>query len=102
MTLQGIWSFSCNVSLALDKSCDVHDTAQVVVFVCGTTDFNITEELAEVHSMKGTTTGSDLFTEVNVCMNTMGLKWDRLAGVTMDGCPYLVGKNVGLLILKIK
>jgi len=50
-----------------------------------------------MRSMKGTTTGSDLFTEVNACMDKLGLKWDRLAGVTMDGCPNLTGKNVGLL-----
>ena len=47
--------------------------------------------------MKGTTTGSDLFTEVNACMDKLGPEWDRLAGVTTDGCPNLTGKNVGLL-----
>ncbi|XP_035242994.1 general transcription factor II-I repeat domain-containing protein 2B-like [Anguilla anguilla] len=84
-------------SLALDESCDVRDTAQLLVFVRGITDFKITEELAAMRSMKGTTTGSDLFTEVNACMDTLGLKWDRLTGVTTDGCPNLTGKNVGLL-----
>lgn len=24
-------------------------------------------------------------------------KWDKLVGVTTDGCPNLTGKNVGLL-----
>ncbi|GCC26592.1 hypothetical protein chiPu_0005010 [Chiloscyllium punctatum] len=50
-----------------------------------------------MQSMKGTTTGNDLFTEVNACLETLGLKWDKLAGMTMDGCPNLTGKNVGLL-----
>ena len=47
--------------------------------------------------MKGTITGNDLFTEVNTCMDKLGLEWERLAGLTTDGCPNLTGKNVGLL-----
>ncbi|GCC33914.1 hypothetical protein chiPu_0012385 [Chiloscyllium punctatum] len=80
-------------SLALDESCDVRDTAQLLISVRGTTtDFKITEELTAMQSMKGTKTGNDLFTEVNACFDTLGLKWDKLAGVTKDGCPNLMGK----------
>uniref|UniRef100_A0AAV2MIT0 DUF4371 domain-containing protein n=1 Tax=Knipowitschia caucasica TaxID=637954 RepID=A0AAV2MIT0_KNICA len=50
-------------SLALDESCDVRDTAQLLVFVRGITGFKITKELAAVRPMKGTTTGADLFRE---------------------------------------
>lgn len=80
--------------LALEESSDVRDTAQLLIFVCWIMNFKITEELAAVRSMKGTTTGSDLFMEVKVCMDTLGLKWDRLTGVTTDSCPNLTGKNV--------
>uniref|UniRef100_A0A8P4KHA8 General transcription factor II-I repeat domain-containing protein 2A n=1 Tax=Dicentrarchus labrax TaxID=13489 RepID=A0A8P4KHA8_DICLA len=50
-----------------------------------------------MQSVKGTTTRSDLFTEVNACLDKLGLKWDKLAGVTTDGCSNLTGKSVGLL-----
>lgn len=29
-------------------------------------------------SMKGTATGSDLFTEVTACLDGLGLKWDKI------------------------
>ena len=50
-----------------------------------------------MRSIKGTTTGSDLFTEVNTCMDSLELKWNRLTSVITDSCPSLTGKNVGLL-----
>ncbi|XP_072403927.1 general transcription factor II-I repeat domain-containing protein 2B-like [Chiloscyllium punctatum] len=50
-----------------------------------------------MQSMKGTRTGNDLLMEVNACLDKLGLKWDKLAGVPMAGCPNLMGKNVGLL-----
>ena len=69
----------------MDESCDVRDTAQLLIFLRGITrDFKLTEELAAVRPMKATITGSDLFTEVNACMDKLGLKWDKLAGVTTD------------------
>lgn len=52
-----------------------------------------------MRSMKGTTTGSDLFTEVYACLDKRELKWDQLAGVPTDGFLNLTGKNVRLLKL---
>lgn len=83
--------FDC-FSLALNEICDVRDTAQLLIFLRGITADSELTELAAMQSMKGTTTGNDLFTEVKSCLDMLGLKWDKLAGVTTDGCPNLTGK----------
>uniref|UniRef100_A0A087Y4L4 Uncharacterized protein n=1 Tax=Poecilia formosa TaxID=48698 RepID=A0A087Y4L4_POEFO len=84
-------------SLALDESCDIPHTAQLLIFVCGiNAEFSITEELAGMRSMKRTI-GSELLAEVNACLESLGLNWDKLVGMTTDGCTNLTGKKVGLL-----
>ena len=58
--------FEC-FSVALDESVDVSDTSQLLLFIRGiNANFEITEDLASVHSMHGTTTGIDIFREVEV------------------------------------
>lgn len=55
-----------NVFLALDESCDVRGTAQLLIFIKGMhKDFEITEELNSMQLVKGTITGNNLFVEVN-------------------------------------
>ena len=85
-------------SLALDESTDVDDTAQLLIFVWGISEnFEITEELLSMESMKDTTTGGDIFECVGNAFCTMELPWQKMVSVTTDGCPSLTGKNVGLL-----
>ena len=84
-------------SLALDESSDAHDTTQLLIFLrVITPNFEITEELASVQSMKSTTTGKDLLEEVNKCVAKLGLSFEKLSSVTTDVCPNLTGKDVGL------
>lgn len=84
-------------SLALDDSTDVTDTAQLLIFIRGVNDeFDITQELLSMESMKDTTTGEDLLMKVKGCIEKYGLQWGKLKSVTTDGSPNLTGKNVGL------
>jgi len=49
----------------MDESSDINDTAQLLLFIRGVDEnFCITEELACMRSLKGTTTGADF---MNLC-----------------------------------
>ncbi len=54
-------------SLALDESNDMQDTAQLLIFVRGVDHsiFEVTEDLAALQSLKGTSTGRDIFDKVS-------------------------------------
>ena len=49
-------------SIALDESNDIQDTAQVLIYIRGIDEnFEITEELLSMESLKDTVTGEDLY-----------------------------------------
>ncbi|XP_033606232.1 general transcription factor II-I repeat domain-containing protein 2B isoform X1 [Cryptotermes secundus] len=77
-------------SLALDELTDITDTAQLLLFIRRVNaDFEVTEELASMNSLRGTTTGEDIFKEVEEMLTKYNLKWNQLKCVTTDG-----GKNM--------
>lgn len=85
-------------SIALDESTDVSDTAQLLVFVRGVdSSFQITEELAGLVSMRGQTTGIEIFNSVKSVIDDLGLPWALLSGVTTDGAPAMVGSTNGFV-----
>jgi hypothetical protein len=87
-------------SLALNESCDASDTAQLAILLRGADkDFNITEELAALVPLKGTTKANDLMGGVTETLNPLGLKYTNLSGVTTDGTPAFAGKREGLVKL---
>ncbi|XP_068602597.1 general transcription factor II-I repeat domain-containing protein 2-like [Brachionichthys hirsutus] len=85
-------------SLALDESTDVQDTAQLLIFIRGVNaNFEMCEELAALQSLKGTTTGEDIFGKVCQTMEELDLDWSKLASITTDGAPSMVGVSRGLI-----
>ncbi|KAK7896643.1 hypothetical protein WMY93_021968 [Mugilogobius chulae] len=84
-------------SIACDESTDATDTAQLLIFLRGVDDnFVCTEELLNMMSLKGTTTGKDIFEAVSEAIEKIGLKWDKLCGVTTDGAPAMRGERKGM------
>ena len=80
--------------IACDERTDATDTMQVLIFLRGVDDnFCCTEELLDMMSLKGTTTGRDIIEAVSEAVEKMGLKWDKLCGVTTDGALAMTGER---------
>ena len=60
-------------------------------------DFDISEELAAMQSMKGRTTGKDVCTESINCVNKK-LAYNLVA-ICTDGAPAMCGKHIGAVSL---
>ncbi|XP_077137137.1 general transcription factor II-I repeat domain-containing protein 2-like [Ranitomeya variabilis] len=85
-------------SLPLDESNDVRDSAQLLIFIRGTNDnFEVMEELAAMQSIKGTTTGEDIYEKLSQTVKDLELDWAKPASVTTDGAPSMVGSKKGVI-----
>ena len=87
-------------SIAIDESTDTTDTAQLAIFVRGvSSNFDIFENLIELLSLKGTTTGADILKALLRCTSNMSLDLSKLVSVTTDGAPAMIGRNKGAVAL---
>ncbi|XP_072239317.1 general transcription factor II-I repeat domain-containing protein 2-like [Leuresthes tenuis] len=85
-------------SLAVDESTDMTDTAQLAIFIRGVdSNLRVTEEVMDIKSMHGTTTGKDIFENVCQSVTDMKLPWDKLIGLTTDGAPAMCSAKSGLV-----
>lgn len=83
-------------SATLDESTDRSDTAQLLIFIRGVDDeFNITEELACMQSLKGKTTGQIIYNEFCEGLQNLNAPISKLCNATTDGAPNMIGKNAG-------
>ncbi|GBN44999.1 General transcription factor II-I repeat domain-containing protein 2A [Araneus ventricosus] len=85
-------------SIAMDESTDINDTAQLVLFIRGVDEnFEITEELACMRSLKGTTKGCDIFREFQEGLLTLKVPITNICNNTTDGAPNMTAKKSGFL-----
>lgn len=87
-------------SIAADESTDNTDTAQVMFLLRGVDDHLIvTEELAQVVALHDTTRGQDIFKAFSEMLTNLSLPLEKLAGVTTDGAPSMIGNRSGFVSL---
>ena len=81
-------------SLALDESTDV----QLLIFIRGVNaNFEMCEELAALQNLKRTTRREVIFGKVCQTMKEVDPDWSKLASITTDGAPSMVGMSRGLI-----
>lgn len=84
-------------SLAVDESCDVSGSPQLIVFVRFVNNSVIAEELLCCLELETTTRGQDIFDAINNFFVSRGLRWDMCVAVCTDGARAMVGNSVGFL-----
>ncbi|XP_042897913.1 general transcription factor II-I repeat domain-containing protein 2-like [Parasteatoda tepidariorum] len=90
-------------SLALDESTDVSNTAQVLIYIRGVDkSYEVHEELLDMYSIHGITTGTDIFKGVEMAINQKNLRWKNLKCITTDGGKNMSGKDKGVVALVSK
>ena len=85
-------------SLAFDESNDITDTAQLSIFIRGITDyFEIHEDFVGLDGLNDCTRGIDVAEAVVkvVAERIHNVSWKKLAGITTDGAPAMMGKENG-------
>ncbi|XP_065576307.1 general transcription factor II-I repeat domain-containing protein 2A-like [Artemia franciscana] len=71
---------------------------ELLVFICGVdSEFNVTQELASVHSRHSTTTGKDIFNEVSKTITEYNLEGKQVQCVTIDGGKNMSGIKQGFV-----
>lgn len=87
-------------SLQLDESIDIADVAQLAVFVRMVfSNFEIKEELMKIIPLKGHTTGQDLYSHLKSLIISENIPIRKMAALTTDGAPAMVGSEKGLVAL---
>ncbi|GFT46560.1 spectrin beta chain, non-erythrocytic 1 [Nephila pilipes] len=86
----------CSIGcIAMDESFDTGDTAQLVLFIRDVVkNFEITEELACMRSLKGTTTGCDIFREFQEGFLISKVPITKKCNITTDEAPNMIGEKI--------
>uniref|UniRef100_A0A0P4WGZ3 Uncharacterized protein n=1 Tax=Scylla olivacea TaxID=85551 RepID=A0A0P4WGZ3_SCYOL len=89
---------SC-ISLAVDKSTDATDSAQLLVFVrfYDIAQKGFCEDLLGVASLEARTRGEDIYEAMKMMLRERGLDLKSVVSITTDGAPSMIGRERGLV-----
>ncbi|KAL4142116.1 hypothetical protein QTP88_004636 [Uroleucon formosanum] len=82
-------------AIQLDKSTDLTNNAQLIVFVRYQYNLKINEDLFFRETLSETTKGKDIFKKVNDFFLINELDWSRCVGFCADGAAALTGRITG-------
>lgn len=88
-------------SIALDESCDITDTSQLIIHVRYLSNISgaFYEELLTLLPLSGTSKGNDLYNAVAVVLyfETENLNLKKIISITTDGAPAMIGAHQGFV-----